>query len=171
MRHIFVSFKDLKSASKSNKRKFFGIIAAYVFLAFFIFVAGVFIYFAKDLPSPGKMNNRVVVESTKIYDRTGQHILYEIHGEEKRTIIPFRDIPDSVKYATLALEDQDFYSHHGIKFSSIIRAALKDVFKGSVSQGGSTITQQFIKKSMLTDERTFSRKIKEVILALELETK
>jgi 1A family penicillin-binding protein len=171
MRHIFVSFKDLKSASKSNKRKFFGIIAAYVFLAFFIFVAGVFIYFAKDLPSPGKMNNRVVVESTKIYDRTGQHILYEIHGEEKRTIIPFRDIPDSVKYATLALEDQDFYSHHGIKFSSIIRAALKDVFKGGVSQGGSTITQQFIKKSMLTDERTLSRKIKEVILAIELETK
>jgi len=171
MKHIFVSFKDLKSASRNNRWKFFRILAVYFFLALFVFVLGVFIYFSKDLPSPGKMNTRFIAESTKIYDRTGQHILYEIHGEEKRTIIPFDDIPDSVRYATIALEDQDFYSHHGIKLSSIIRAALKDVIGGGVSQGGSTITQQFVKKSLLTDERTFSRKIKEVILSLELETK
>jgi 1A family penicillin-binding protein len=171
MKHVFVSFKDLKSASKNNRWKFFGILAAYFSLALFVFMVGVFIYFSKDLPSPGKMNSRFIAESTKIYDRTGQHILYEVHGEEKRTIIPFSDIPESVRYATIALEDQDFYSHHGIKFSSIIRAALKDVIGGGVSQGGSTITQQFVKKSLLTDERTFSRKIKEVILSLELETK
>ncbi len=171
MKHIFVSFKDLKKASKTNKWKFFGILAAYFGLAVFVFVLGVFIYFYKDLPSPGKVNTRFIAESTKIYDRTGQHILYEVHGEEKRTIIPFGDIPDSVKYATIALEDQDFYSHHGIKFSSIVRAVLKDIVGRSTAQGGSTITQQFVKKAMLTDEKTFSRKIKEVILSLELETK
>ncbi len=171
MKHVFVSFKDLKHASKSNRWKFFGILAIYFCLAVFIFVLGVFIYFSKDLPSPGEMNERFIAESTKIYDRSGQHILYEVHGEEKRTIIPFSDIPDSVKYATIALEDQDFYSHHGIKFSSIMRAALKDVIGGGASQGGSTITQQFVKKALLTDEKKLSRKIKEAILSIELETK
>ena len=132
---------------------------------------GVFAYFAKDLPDPGKINKRLVIESTKIYDRTGQHLLYEIHGEEKRTLIPFKEIPDNVKYATIVLEDQDFYSHHGIKLSSIFRAAVKDVLHREVAQGGSTITQQFIKNSILTSERTLTRKIKEVILAIEMEQK
>ena len=134
-------------------------------------VVGAFAFFAKDLPDPGKINKRLVIESTKIYDRTGQHLLYEIHGEEKRTLIPFKEIPDNIKYATIVLEDQDFYSHHGIKLSSIFRAALKDVLHRGVAQGGSTITQQFIKNSILTSERTITRKIKEVILAFEMEQK
>jgi len=83
--------------------------------------------------------------------------------------VPFEQIPDTVKYAAIALEDQDFYSHHGIKVTSIIRSALKDVIKGGAAQGGSTITQQFIKKALLTDEKKITRKIKEVILALEIE--
>jgi 1A family penicillin-binding protein len=138
---------------------------------FFLSVAGIFAWFAKDLPSPGKINTRFIAESTKIYDRTGEHILYEVHGEEKRTQIPFSEMPESIRYATIALEDQDFYSHHGIKFSSIVRAALKDVLHMGAAQGGSTITQQLIKNSLLSSERTFTRKIKEVILALELEQK
>lgn len=132
---------------------------------------GTFIYFAKDLPSPGKVVNRSVVESTKIYDRTGNHILYDIHGEEKRTLIPFGEMPETIKFATIALEDQDFYSHNGIKFSSILRAVFKDIFSGTRAQGGSTITQQFVKNSILTREKTFTRKIKEVILSLEIEQK
>ena len=136
-----------------------------------LLVAGIFVYIAKDLPDPGKINKRVIAESTKIYDRTGNHLLYEIHGEEKRTLIPFSEMPDGIKYATIVLEDQEFYVHHGIKFSSIIRAALKDIFKGNAAQGGSTITQQFIKNSILTPERTLSRKVKEVILAIEMELK
>ena len=134
-------------------------------------VAGVFIYFAKDLPAPGKVNSRVVVESTKIYDRTGQTLLYEVHGEEKRTLVSLSEIPDTVKYATIALEDQDFYKHHGIKITSIIRAALKDFLEGGAAQGGSTITQQFVKKALLTDEKALTRKIKEAILAIEIEQK
>lgn len=134
-------------------------------------VIGVFAFFAKDLPDPGKINKRLVIESTKIYDRTGQHLLYEIHGEEKRTLIPFEEIPDNIKYATIVLEDQDFYSHHGIKLSSIFRAAVKDILNRGIAQGGSTITQQFVKNSILTSERTMTRKIKEVILSFEMEQK
>ncbi|QQS15343.1 MAG: PBP1A family penicillin-binding protein [Candidatus Moraniibacteriota bacterium] len=141
------------------------------FLAGVISVIGVFAYFAKDLPSPGKVNARFIAESTKILDRTGEHLLYEVHGEEKRTIIPFSEMPETVRAATITLEDQDFYSHHGIKFSSIMRAVFKDFVGGGAQQGGSTITQQFVKNSLLTPEKTFTRKIKEAILSVEMEQK
>lgn len=134
-------------------------------------VAGVFLYYAKDLPDPGKINKRLVAESTKIYDRTGDQLLYEIHGDEKRTIISAEEIPDSVKYATIVLEDQGFYHHHGIDFQGILRAAIKDAIHIGVAEGGSTITQQFIKNSILTSEKRISRKIKEAVLAVEMEQK
>lgn len=136
-----------------------------------LFTVAIFAYFAKDLPEPGKVATRTIAESTKIYDRAGEHVLYDIHGEEKRTLIPFNDMPATVKYATLALEDRDFYSHGGIQLSAIVRAVLKDVFHRSAAQGGSTITQQFVKNSLLTNEKTYTRKIKEVILSIEMEQK
>lgn len=144
-----------------------------IFVGFFItgifIIVGVFTYYAKDLPEPGKVSTRNITESTKIYDRTGEHILYEIHGEEKRTLISFDEMPANVKYATLSLEDRDFYSHGGIKISAILRAIFKDLLTGSHAQGGSTITQQFVKNSLLTNEKTYTRKIKEVILSIEME--
>lgn len=136
-----------------------------------IFIIGAFAYIAKDLPNPGMVNKRVIAESTKIYDRTGVHLLYEVHGEEKRTVIPFSDMPDVVKYATISLEDQDFYNHFGIKLTSILRSILRDIITLDKAQGGSTITQQFVKNSLLTNEKTLIRKVKEVILSLEVETK
>lgn len=136
-----------------------------------IFAIGVFAYVAKDLPSPGKVNKRFIAESTKIYDRTGEHLLYEVHGEEKRTLIPFSEMPENLRAATLTLEDQDFYSHYGIKLTSIVRSILKDVIKRGAAQGGSTITQQFVKNSLLTNEKTLTRKVKEVILSIEVEQK
>jgi len=143
----------------------------WVFLAGVLFVVGVFIFFMKDLPDPSKINKRVVNESTKIYDRTGQHLLYEIHGEENRTVISIDQIPDVVKFATIALEDQDFYNHHGFDFRGILRAAVLDVLNRKIVGGGSTITQQFVKNSILTSEKRISRKIKELVLALEIEQK
>lgn len=137
----------------------------------FVVAIGLFVWVAKDLPSPGKVNSRVIAESTKIFDRSGEHLLYEVHGEEKRTIIPYENIPQNVRFATIVLEDQDFYAHHGIKISSIVRAALKDVLNRGIAQGGSTITQQFVKNSLLTNEKTIVRKLKEVILSLEIEQK
>ncbi len=133
----------------------------------------VFWYYAKDLPPADQLRTRRIVESSKIYDRTGKVLLYDIHGEERRTVIPFDRIPTVVRYATIALEDQDFYNHHGIKVTSIFRAALSQVFPGHFgrSSGGSTITQQLIKNTLLTNEHSYERKLKEVILSLELERK
>jgi len=171
MPHTFVSFKNsMKLPKKLLFRRILKLLI-YAAIVGVVFVAGLFAYFYKDLPSPGNISQRFVVESTKIYDRTGQHILYELHGEEKRTIIPFSEMPDNIKYATIALEDKDFYTHKGVKFISIARAALADIFHGSTTQGGSTITQQFIKNSILTRDKTFTRKIKEIILSIELEQK
>jgi len=147
--------------------KLFGILAGVGLLA----TIGIFAYFSKDLPDPGKINNRFIAESTKIYDRTGEHLLYEVHGEEKRTQIAFNEMPDVLKYATISLEDQDFYNHHGIKLTSILRSIFKDIVNFGKAQGGSTITQQFVKNSLLSNEKTLVRKIKEVILSLEVETK
>ncbi|EKE20305.1 MAG: hypothetical protein ACD_8C00022G0011 [uncultured bacterium] len=170
MKPVFVS-QNFKSASRKDKWKMVGKGALYLFGAGVLFTIGLFVFFMKDLPSTTEVKSRAIAESTKIYDRTGQKLLYDVHGEEKRTIVDFSQIPDNVKFATIAIEDQDFYNHHGIKITSIFRAVLKDFIKGGAAQGGSTITQQFIKKSLLTDEKTFTRKIKEVILAVELEQK
>jgi len=137
----------------------------------FLTLVGLALYYAKDLPNPSRINKRIIAQSTKIYDRTGEQLLYEIHGEEKRTVIPAVQIPAAVKYATIVLEDQEFYRHHGVDFKGILRAALKDVLKGSAAQGGSTITQQFVKNSILTSKKRLSRKIKEIVLAVEIETK
>lgn len=134
-------------------------------------VIGIFTYYAKDLPEPGKVNTRAIDQSTKIYDRTGTIILYDIHGEEKRTIIPHDEIPDIVKKATVALEDENFYDHIGFDIKGLIRAILSNVFGIGQSVGGSTITQQFVKNSILTNEKRISRKIKELILAIEIEMK
>jgi len=171
MQRIITPLRRLKFNKKDSWIKKLTKIGLILALIVFLFVIGTFIYFYKDLPSPDGLTDRQVAESTKIYDRTGTHLLYDIHGEEKRTLIPYSEMPDTIKYATIALEDQDFYNHHGIKISSIIRAAIKDILHRGVAQGGSTITQQFVKKSMLSDEKTFTRKIKEVILSIELETK
>jgi penicillin-binding protein 1A len=127
-------FTPKNSASSSKAKKFWdrinwkllGKVGLGIALAGVLSVAGVFAYFAKDLPSPGKLNERQTIQSTKIFDRTGNHLLYEVHGEEKRTEIPFSEVPDTLKFATIALEDQDFYNHHGIKLTGIARAALKD---------------------------------------------
>lgn len=147
-------------------------IGGFILLFIFIFGLIVFAYFAKDLPDPyEEIGSRKIIQSTKIYDRTGETILYDIHGEEKRTVIPYDKIPQYVKDATIAAEDSDFWSHKGLDFKSILRAAWQNLKGQRISQGGSTITQQFVKNSLLSPERTFTRKIKEAVLSIELERK
>lgn len=124
-----------------------------------------------DLPNPERMSERTVEESTQIYDRTGRILLYEIHGDERRSVAPFREIPDAVKRATLVAEDINFYRHAGLDWRGIFRAIGKNVSAGDFSQGGSTITQQLIKNSLLGSQKTISRKLKEQILAVLLERK
>ena len=150
---------------------------ALVMLFLWLFVIGIimllsfFLYLQRTLPDPESIATRKVGESTKIYDRTGEVLLYDIHGEEKRTIIPWEQMPETIKEATLASEDSDFYNHKGLDLRGIARAFFKDIVNLGVSQGGSTITQQLVKKALLGDERTISRKIKEAVLAIEIERK
>ena len=167
------NFNQLHDPMKKHSRKqkmlmllkICGVIAAIGLL----FIIGVFAYFAKDLPEPGKVNMRTINESTKIYDRTGTQLLYDIHGEEKRTLIPQQEIPPVVKQATIALEDRNFYHHPGFDVKGVINAVISNIFNIGAGRGGSTITQQFVKNSILTDERSITRKIKELILAVEIE--
>ncbi|MEK7464356.1 MAG: transglycosylase domain-containing protein [Patescibacteria group bacterium] len=138
------------------------------------FVASLVLYVAiliKQLPSPDQFGDRKINQSTKLYDRTGAILLYEIHGEEKRTIIPFDQIPGVLKEATLAAEDINFYKSRGFDIKGIARAFLTNLKEGRFAQGGSTITQQLAKNMFLSSERTIIRKVKELILAIELESK
>ncbi|MBW6440701.1 PBP1A family penicillin-binding protein [Patescibacteria group bacterium] len=166
---------NLKSKRKSTRLKkifrTFLKLSIAILLIGVIGLIGIFLYFSKDIPDPDKIANRNVAESTKIYDRTGDILLYEIHGEEKRTVVKLNQISTYVLNATMATEDQDFYKHHGVDFRGIARAIYRNVISGEKLQGGSTITQQLIKNSILTSERTFTRKIKEIILAVETEQK
>lgn len=123
------------------------------------------------LPDFNSFNDRKVVETTKIYDRTGKVLLYSVHNDIKRTLVPYDTIPTILKNATIAAEDAGFWRHVGIEPKSILRAILVNLRlrEGVIGQGGSTITQQVIKKTLLTDEKLITRKVKEIILALKLE--
>ena len=145
---------------------FGGIIFVFAAVTLSIFV---FFYYSRQLPDPNAWQDRKIIQSTKIYDREGKNLLYEIHGEEKRTVIPFNEIPQIVKEATVAAEDAEFYSHSGINIRGIIRAIWADIKGGTLAEGGSSITQQLIKNAYLSPERTLSRKIKELILSIALE--
>jgi len=108
-------------------------------------------------------------QSTKIYDRTGQVLLYDMSQNVRRTIVPFDQVSDNVKHAILSIEDKNFYNHGGIDFRGIGRALVTDITHLSFDQGGSTITQQVVKNTILTADKTPTRKIKEMILATKLE--
>lgn len=140
---------------------------AYIAGFFLLFVVLSLLYISKDLPTPAKLAKLHSTESTKILDRQG-NLLYQT-GEQRRTVIEQKDIPQYAQQATLAAEDANFYKHAGVDFRGIARAALNDLFKFKLSQGGSTITQQFVKNALLTNEKTFTRKIKELVLAIEIE--
>ncbi|MBI4099582.1 transglycosylase domain-containing protein [Candidatus Microgenomates bacterium] len=118
----------------------------------------------KDLPAPATLTNRPPAQTTKILDRNGK-LLYNIFTSENRTIVPLPQISLPLRQATIAIEDKDFYKHGGINIVGGILRALKDNLIYHRAEGGSTITQQLVKKGLLTDERTLPRKIKEIILA------
>lgn len=154
-----------------NLAKQIGLLIATLAVLGLVFIVIAFLFYAGQLPDPTVIAARRVNESTKIYDRAEQTILYDIHGEENRTVIPWEQIPDSVKKATLASEDSEFYNHKGVDFKGIARAFYKDLTSFSASQGGSTITQQLIKKSLLGSEKTLGRKVKEFVLSIQVERK
>jgi len=141
-------------------------------LAFGLLLLGAFIIWVSllKLPDFKLFTDRKIQSSSKIYDRTGKIVLYDVHQDIKRTIIPYESMGIYIKNATVAIEDSEFYQHKGIRISSIIRATVWAKLTGRKIQGGSTITQQLIKNTLLTPQRTLTRKIKEWILSVKLET-
>ncbi len=131
-------------------------------------VALLFLWISKDLPSPNKINARLNAQTTKIYASDGKTLLLEVYGDKNRSLIEFNEMPKSIKDATIAIEDKDFYKHGAFSIQAIGRA-FSGVVLGVNRGGGSTITQQYVKNALLTDERSVSRKIKELILAIEIE--
>jgi penicillin-binding protein 1A len=154
-----------------KKRGIFFILKFFVFCFLFFILSSLalFILYAKDLPRPEKFAERQLPQSTKIYDRTGEILLYEIYGEEKRTWVPLNKIPEYLKHAVISTEDANFYHHPGVDFNGVVRAILADLKIGKPVYGGSTIPQQLIRSTFLSTEKTAERKTREIILALELD--
>lgn len=140
-----------------------------LFIVMLLFTGGAFAWFSKDLPTPSKIANRKATESTKLYDKTGKILLYET-GEQKRTLVKSDQVSQYLKDATISTEDASFYNHHGVDPKAIAAAVIEKVTgKRVLARGGSTITQQYVKNALLSSNRTLTRKIKEVILSVELE--
>src|SRR3989339_1189808 len=138
------------------------------------FVVGtvVVIWIGKDLPDPNRLSDRQVIQSTKIYDRTGEHLLYEVYQNQKRTLVELNQMSPYLPKAVIAIEDKNFNNHSGVAFLSIARAGFNNLIGRKAGSGGaSTLTQQLIKNTMVGDERSIFRKIKEAMLALRLEKK
>ena len=155
--------------TKKNHTKFH--IAALVIAGAGFFLAGGLVLFIALTPVPdiSSFANRQVDQSTKIYDRTGQVLLYDYNRDARRQSVPLDRISPNAINATIAIEDSSFYEHGGIRVSSILRAILADLIGGGLSQGGSTITQQVVKNTLLTNEKSITRKIHEWILAIKME--
>ncbi len=156
----------LKTIKRKIKLVFKGIFLCFFFFA--LVLLGLFLWYIKDFPRPEIFSERHLTQSTKIYDRTGKVILYEVYGEEKRTWVPLKAIPEYLKQAVIVAEDANFYSHPGVDLKGIVRAILEDLKIGKPVYGGSTIPQQLIRSTFLSTEKTVQRKTREVILALEL---
>jgi len=143
----------------------------WIFLPIFVvvFTALVSIYFIilKDLPLPTKLSSINTPQSTQIFDRNN-NLLYTIYTGKNQTFIPLSTIPKHMREATITIEDKDFYNHGAIDFRAIFRSLVSITVRKEL-QGGSTLTQQLVKNSLLTPERTILRKIKEVILAFATE--
>lgn len=116
---------------------------------------------SRELPDPEKLSDRQVAQSTKIYDRTGEHLLYEVYQDQKRTMVELDQINPLAVKATVAVEDKNFYTHKGVRLISIIRAGVNNLIGRKTGSGGaSTLTQQLIKNTIIGGEHSIFRKIK-----------
>jgi 1A family penicillin-binding protein len=144
------------------------IIPLTVFLCLIIIGLLSYWFILRDLPNPHQLTTREQILTTKIYDQNGE-LLYKIYRNQNRTLVKLDDVPLYLRQATIAIEDKEFYQHQGVSPQGIARALYRNLFLGRLS-GGSTITQQLVKNTLLSSERTWQRKIKEAILAVWVET-
>ncbi len=158
---IKINKAKIKAAKKFSRKNYLGI----GFLVIIVLLSYFFLF--RDLPSPAKLQSPNNPQSSRIYDRNGL-LLYTIYANKNRTQIPLSQIPQNVQNATIAIEDRDFYRHGAVDFRGIGRAFVENA-SGKATQGGSTLTQQLVKSSLLSPEQTFKRKIKEIILSFATE--
>lgn len=146
-----------------SKLIFFGLIA-FVFLTAFLFIL-----YSRDLPTPSRLSSSNLSQSTRILDRNGI-VLYDIYGDQNRTYVELKNIPKTLQQATIAIEDKNFYENRGFSLTGIIRSVFNILLLRGIT-GGSTLTQQLVKNALLTPERSIQRKIKEFILAIQVDKK
>lgn len=144
-------------------------LALYGLIAFVISVPLLFLWYSRDLPTPGKLVVSKYKDSTRIYDRNGK-LLYSVYQDENRTYVSLADIPKDLRNATISIEDKDFYKNNGFSPVAYLRVA-RDAVLGRGLTGGSTITQQLVKNVLLSSERSLPRKIKELLLAIQVDKK
>ncbi len=163
-------FLAKKNISIRNKRLWYGLSVLMLVLVFvgLVTAIGMFVWYSKDLPTPSNVVRREGYAS-RIYDRNG-NVLYDVYRDAKRTPVKFEEIPNYLKQATIAIEDKDFYKHKGFDPLTPFRIAKNLVFNRRLI-GGSTLTQQLVKNVLLTSERKVTRKIRELILAIQIEAK
>ena len=155
-------------ASRVKLLRTLAVVAFFSVLAMVFLTMAVFAWYAKDLPRPDRVVRREGF-ATKIYDRNGV-LLYDVYAEQKRTPVKLSEVPEYLKQATIAIEDKNFYKHQGFDPTGWLRAIYNIVLRRRL-QGGSTLTQQLVKNVLLTPKRTLSRKIKEFVLAVQIERK
>ncbi len=143
--------------------------ALFALIGFVLLTIVLFLWYGRDLPTPGKLVDAQLSNSTRIYDRNGK-LLYSVFQEENRTYVKLSDIPQNLRNATLAIEDKDFYKNQGFSVLGYIRAVRNLILLRGLS-GGSTITQQLVKTVLLSSERTIPRKIKELMLSIQVSQK
>src|SRR5689334_5852628 len=159
--------KKVKKVVKKHFKKML-LFPLLVPVTIFLVCFGLFYFFwLKYLPSPIKLSKTTGSYSTQIYDRNNK-LLYTLYSDRNQTFVPLNKIPKTLQEATIAIEDRDFYHHGAVDFRGMSRALVSIVFHQQL-QGGSTLTQQLVKNSLLTPERTVTRKIKEIMLSFATE--
>ncbi len=164
---IFKTFSLHKKFIRKIKTRDFSKKEILILLLVVLFGASFYYFILKDLPLPTKLSSTSNPQSTLIYDRNGK-LLYQIYDKKNQTFIPLSSFPRYMQQATIAIEDRSFYQHGAVDLKGIARAMVSIVLKQQV-QGGSTLTQQLVKNSLLSQERTIPRKIKEIILSFATE--
>ncbi|TXG76500.1 penicillin-binding protein [Candidatus Dojkabacteria bacterium] len=142
--------------------------ALFALIAGIIMMVGVFIWFSRDLPEPGKLVEAQAENSTRIFDRNGEP-LYSVYEDVNRSYVKLDEIPKYLQEATISTEDKNFYKNNGFSVTGYIRGLIIDPIIRRRVTGGSTITQQLVKNVLLTSERSLPRKVKELVLAVQVD--
>ena len=159
-----VTKKTIKKSGWLKKLFYIGLVLLFLSVgAFLVWVSTL------EIPNINQLQNIKISQATKIYDRTGKVVLYNIYEDERRTIVTLDKISKKIQDATVAIEDEDFYVHNGTQVWRILGSIYHNVVDGHRLRGASTITQQVIKQTLLNSNREISRKIKELILSFRFE--